>query len=58
MENRHGFNSTSDFGLNFPRMDEAVIGLETHAQLKTKSKMWCGCANAFGSTLNPKICSV
>ena len=28
---------------------EAVIGLETHVQLKTKSKMWCGCANAFGS---------
>jgi hypothetical protein len=23
---------------------EAVIGLETHVQLKTKSKMWCGCA--------------
>ena len=22
---------------------EAVIGLETHVQLKTKSKMWCGC---------------
>src|SRR5580704_3067422 len=27
---------------------EAVIGLETHVQLKTKSKMWCGCANEFG----------
>jgi Asp-tRNA(Asn)/Glu-tRNA(Gln) amidotransferase B subunit len=25
---------------------EAVIGLETHVQLKTKSKMWCGCAKA------------
>jgi aspartyl-tRNA(Asn)/glutamyl-tRNA(Gln) amidotransferase subunit B len=24
---------------------ETVIGLETHVQLKTKSKMWCGCAN-------------
>src|SRR6266704_1533715 len=28
---------------------EAVIGLETHVQLKTISKMWCGCANAFGA---------
>src|SRR6266699_2566544 len=28
---------------------EAVIGLETHVQLKTKSKMWCGCANEFGA---------
>jgi Asp-tRNA(Asn)/Glu-tRNA(Gln) amidotransferase B subunit len=25
---------------------EAVIGLETHIQFKTKSKMWCGCAKA------------
>jgi aspartyl-tRNA(Asn)/glutamyl-tRNA(Gln) amidotransferase subunit B len=31
---------------------EAVIGLETHVQLKTKSKMWCGCANAFGAEPN------
>ena len=26
---------------------EAVIGLETHVQLKTKSKMWCGAPNAL-----------
>lgn len=31
---------------------EAVIGLETHVQLKAKSKMWCGCANAFGAEPN------
>ena len=31
---------------------EAVIGLETHVQLKTKSKMWCGCANHYGSPPN------
>jgi len=37
---------------------EAVIGLETHVQLKTKSKMWCGCANAFGSTPNTNVCPV
>ena len=37
---------------------EAVIGLETHVQLKTKSKMWCGCANAFGSPPNTNICPV
>ncbi len=37
---------------------EAVIGLETHVQLKTKSKMWCGCANTFGSDPNTNVCPV
>ena len=37
---------------------EAVIGLETHVQLKTKSKMWCGCANAFGAPANTNVCPV
>ncbi len=37
---------------------EAVIGLETHVQLKTKSKMWCGCANAFGAPPNTQVCPV
>jgi aspartyl-tRNA(Asn)/glutamyl-tRNA(Gln) amidotransferase subunit B len=37
---------------------EAVIGLETHVQLKTKSKMWCGCANEFGAQPNTNVCPV
>ena len=37
---------------------EAVIGLETHVQLKTKSKMWCGCANQFGAPPNTHVCPV
>jgi aspartyl-tRNA(Asn)/glutamyl-tRNA(Gln) amidotransferase subunit B len=37
---------------------ETVIGLETHVQLKTKSKMWCGCANAFGAPPNTNVCPV
>ena len=37
---------------------EAVIGLETHVQLKTRSKMWCGCPNAFGSEPNTNVCPV
>lgn len=37
---------------------EAVIGLETHVQLKTRSKMWCGCANMFGSPPNTNVCPV
>ncbi|HWD17746.1 MAG TPA: Asp-tRNA(Asn)/Glu-tRNA(Gln) amidotransferase subunit GatB [Verrucomicrobiae bacterium] len=37
---------------------EAVIGLETHVQLKTKSKMWCGCPNEFGAAPNTNVCPV
>jgi len=37
---------------------EAVIGLETHVQLRTKSKMWCGCANSFGAPPNTNVCPV
>jgi aspartyl-tRNA(Asn)/glutamyl-tRNA(Gln) amidotransferase subunit B len=37
---------------------EAVIGLETHVQLKTRSKMWCGCINEFGAPPNTQVCPV
>lgn len=37
---------------------EAAIGLETHVQLRTKSKMWCSCANAFGAPPNTQVCPV
>jgi aspartyl-tRNA(Asn)/glutamyl-tRNA(Gln) amidotransferase subunit B len=37
---------------------EPVIGLETHVQLRTKSKMWCGCANEFGAPPNTRVCPV
>lgn len=37
---------------------EAVIGIETHVQLKTKSKMFCGCPNRFGGMPNAHICPI
>jgi aspartyl-tRNA(Asn)/glutamyl-tRNA(Gln) amidotransferase subunit B len=37
---------------------ETVIGLETHAQLRTASKMFCGCSAAFGAPPNTNICPV
>jgi len=37
---------------------EAVIGLEVHVQLKTQSKMFCGCATAFGAEPNTLVCPV
>ena len=37
---------------------ETVIGLETHVQLRTKSKMFCGCSAAFGAPPNSNVCPV
>lgn len=37
---------------------EAVIGLETHVQLKTATKMWCGCLNQYGAEPNTNVCPV
>jgi len=40
------------------KMYEAVIGLEVHLQLKTKTKAFCGCANRFGEEPNTLVCPV
>ena len=37
---------------------EAVIGLEVHAQLKTRSKLFCGCPTTFGESPNSQTCPV
>ncbi len=37
---------------------EPVIGLEVHAQLRTQSKMFCGCATEFGASANTRTCPV
>lgn len=37
---------------------EAVIGLEVHAQLSTKTKIFCGCSTNFGSEPNSQTCPV
>ena len=38
---------------------ELVIGIETHVELKTESKMFCGCqARWFGASPNTLVCPV
>ena len=37
---------------------EPVIGLEVHCELKTQTKLFCGCRNAFGDEPNTNVCPV
>jgi aspartyl-tRNA(Asn)/glutamyl-tRNA(Gln) amidotransferase subunit B len=39
-------------------MWEAVIGLEVHAQLLTRTKAFCGCSTAYGAPPNTQVCPV
>jgi hypothetical protein len=37
---------------------EPVIGLETHVELGTNTKMFCGCPTGFGAEPNTQVCPV
>jgi aspartyl-tRNA(Asn)/glutamyl-tRNA(Gln) amidotransferase subunit B len=37
---------------------ETVVGLEVHAQLKTRSKIFCSCSTVFGARPNTQVCPV
>ncbi|MEA2005612.1 MAG: Asp-tRNA(Asn)/Glu-tRNA(Gln) amidotransferase GatCAB subunit B, partial [Acidobacteriota bacterium] len=37
---------------------EPIIGLEIHAQLLTKTKLFCGCSTQYGSPQNSLVCPV
>jgi len=37
---------------------EPTVGLEVHVQLKTQTKIWCGCPNRYGNPPNTDICPV
>ena len=37
---------------------DVIIGLEVHCELKTATKLFCGCRNAFGDEPNTNVCPV
>ena len=45
-------------GLGPGRANEIVIGLEVHCELRTQTKLFCGCRNAFGDEPNTNVCPV
>ena len=47
-----------DTGADVRTKYEAVIGIECHVELKTKTKMFCSCPNEFGGEPNTKVCPV
>ncbi len=44
--------------MTLPGSWEMVVGLEVHTELKTATKMFCGCANHFGAEPNTNVCPV
>ena len=48
---------TKDILLKYPDY-EATIGIEIHVQLKTNTKIFCGCPNKFGQAPNTNICQI
>ncbi len=44
--------------MSLPDGWEMVVGLEVHTELKTNTKMFCGCANTFGAAPNTNVCPV
>jgi aspartyl-tRNA(Asn)/glutamyl-tRNA(Gln) amidotransferase subunit B len=53
----HGTDRLVDYDELLTRY-EPVIGLETHVELGTASKMFCGCATTFGAEPNTQTCPV
>ena len=37
---------------------EIVVGLEVHAELSTKTKIFCSCKNEFGAEVNTNVCPI
>jgi aspartyl-tRNA(Asn)/glutamyl-tRNA(Gln) amidotransferase subunit B len=51
-------NITENSPENYIDGYELVVGLEVHAELATKTKVFCGCPNMFGDEPNTNICPV
>ena len=44
--------------MDYNKKYEMIVGLETHVELKTQSKIFCSCSTAFGAPPNTQVCPV
>ncbi len=51
-------NPTRIMTVTAPNTVTTIIGLEVHVQLKTETKLFCGCKNQFGASPNSQVCPV
>src|SRR4029079_5544968 len=49
---------TTQLGPEIIAKYEAVIGLEVHVQLATRTKIFCGCPTSFGAAPNNNVCPI
>jgi len=48
----------AEAGHSMTRAFEVVVGMEVHAQLLTRTKLFCGCSTTFGAPANTQVCPV
>jgi aspartyl-tRNA(Asn)/glutamyl-tRNA(Gln) amidotransferase subunit B len=51
-------SATATFGERSDRQYETVVGIETHCELSTRTKMFCSCQTTFGAEPNTQVCPV
>ena len=52
------FRTAGPLAFSIQHLPLATIGLEIHAQLRTASKIFCGCSTAYGAPPNTNVCQV
>ena len=58
LEQSDAIDDTLDFPIDANTKFEPTIGIETHVQLQTKTKAFCGCHYSYGASANTQICPI
>src|SRR5436305_13670211 len=58
LSTQHFALRSTESAIELRRMWEPVIGLEVHARLQTRTKIFCGCSTEFGAPPNTHVCPI